>query len=88
MHGEEHHHSTGEFSSGEAAEKMRENMEKNPEKFPFTAGEKVLVMDPKTGKQTAETFLGFDPKSGKVIVTVEEGGGTRLVEEKNLQKVS
>lgn len=80
-----------EFSSGEAAEKMKEGMEKNPEKFPFTTGEKVLVTDPETGKQTVETFIAWDPTAegeGRAIVTVEGGKGTKPVEAKNLQKAS
>ena len=80
-----------EISSAEAAEKMREGMEKHPEKFPFTTGEKVLVTDPETGKQTVETFIAWDPTEeggGKAIVTVEEGKGINRVEGKNLQKAS
>lgn len=80
-----------EISSAEAAEKMKKGMEKHPKKFPFTAGEKVLVTNPDTGKQTEETFLGWDPTEkgeGRAIVTVEGGKGTKPVERKNLQKVS
>jgi len=73
------------FDYQRTREQIDEAAKKSPEKFPFKPGDPVWVLNQSTGEMEEWTFVGWEPNTGKVIVTRGENMSMEVPREKVLK---